>query len=385
MKNASASAAQRRAKMEKIKTDSAVKKVREPLFHVSRRDAMPIWQSMLIRIGAILIAFFISAIFIGASSPDGNFGLFFKSMFKGAFGTARDRWVLARDTALLLGVGIALSAAFKMKFWNLGGNGQILVGALATTACMYYLGGEIADALLYPIMIVASVVAGALWALIPAIFKAYFKTNESLFTLMMNYIAAGLIEFFISVWYPRGSGSMSPMKHGNLPQVGNEFLLPIIVVALITGLIFVYFRYSKHGYEISVVGESENTAKYIGINVKKVIMRTLILSGAICGIIGLLLSGSINYGVVSANSADNRGFTAIIVAWLAKFDPFVMILTSFFISFLSRGMSQVRRDFGFTNNALTSVVVAIIYFFVIGCEFFITYKLSVKKSNKEKK
>lgn len=371
--------------MKNIKNNTSCIKVREPLFHVSKRDGMPLWQSLCIRIGSILVAFLISAIFIASSTPRGSFGMFFKSMFDGAFGTSRNRWLLIRDTALLLCVGIALAPAFKMKFWNLGGNGQILVGALATTACMYYLGGKIANALLYPIMIVSSVAAGALWAFIPAIFKANFKTNESLFTLMMNYIASGLISYFIAVWYPRGSGSMSPMKKGNLPQLGNEYVLTILVVAVITALMFVYFKFSKHGYEISVVGESENTAKYIGINVKKVIMRTLILSGAICGIVGLLLSGAINYGVVSAETAENRGFTAIIVAWLAKFDPLVMILTSLFITFLSRGMAQVRIDFGFTNNALTSVVVAIIYFFVIGCEFFINYKLAIKKFNKEKK
>ena len=358
-------------------------KMHEPLFHVSKRVSLPLWKSLLIRIGSILIALLISAILITVSSKS-SFGGVFKSMYAGTFGNSFNSWLLFQETALLLCVGLALAPAFKMKFWNLGGNGQILMGCLATTACMYYLGGKLPDAVVWILMFITSIVTSALWAAIPAIFKAYFKTNESLFTLMMNYIAAGLIDYFIAVWYPRGSGSMLPIFEANLPKLYNDYLLPIVVGIVLTILMFVYFRYSKHGYEISVVGGSENTAKYVGINVKAVIIRTMLLSGAICGIVGLILSGSINFGVISQSSADNRGFTAIIVAWLAKFDPIIMILTSFFITFISKGMSQVRVDCGLTNNSITNVVIGIIYFFIIGCEFFITYKLRFKNKAKEK-
>lgn len=360
------------------------RKVHEPLFHVSKRSNMPKWQAIAIRLGAIAIALLISVIFITVSTGS-SFIKIFKSMFNGTFGNSFNCWLLLQETALLLCVGLALAPAFKMKFWNLGGNGQIMVGALATTACMYYLGGKLPDAVVWLFMLVGSIVAGALWAVIPAIFKAHFKTNESLFTLMMNYIAAGLIDYFIAIWYPRGSGSMKPIFKANLPKVGNEYLLAIIVAVVITAIMFVYFKFSKHGYEISVVGESENTAKYVGINVKAVIIRTLILSGALCGIVGLLLSGGINFGVISQTTADNRGFTAIIVAWLAKFDPLVMVLTSFFITFISKGMSQVRVDCGLTNNSLTNLVIGIIYFFIIGCEFLITYKIKFRNKEKEKK
>lgn len=233
------------------------------------------------------------------------------------------------------------------------------------------------------LMIVASVAAGAIWAVIPAIFKARFKTNESLFTLMMNYIATGLVLFCIDSWVKTGSGVLTPIKEGNLITIGNDHVLTIIVVALMTAFMFVYLKYTKHGYELSVVGESENTARYVGINVKKVIIRTLVLSGAMCGIIGLLLGGSINH-TVNSESVANRGFTGIMVAWLAKFDPIMMILTAFFITFLSRGMGQVQSAFGITNSAVSDIIVGLIYFCIIGCEFFINYRLIFRKKRKEK-
>ena len=147
-------------------------------------------------------------------------------------------------------------------------------------------------------------------------------------------------------------------------------------------LMYFYLKYSKHGYEISVVGESENTAKYVGSNVKKVVIRTLIISGAICGLIGLLLSGSINY-TVSEDMSNNMGFTAIMAVWLAKFNPFLIILTSALINFVSNGMRQVKMDFGYYNSAIANVVLGVIYFFIIGCEFFISYKIVFRKKKVE--
>ena len=168
-------------------------------------------------------------------------------------------------------------------------------------------------------------------------------------------------------------------------EIVNTHLLTIIVVAIITVVMFFYMRNFKQGYEISVVGESENTARYIGVNVKIVIIRTLAISGAICGLIGLLLAGSIDHSI-SEQTANNMGFTAIMVAWLAKFNPLMMILTSFLISFLTRGMGQVQTDFGITNDAVADLVVGLIYFVIIGCEFFISYKIKFKnEKNKTQK
>ena len=151
---------------------------------------------------------------------------------------------------------------------------------------------------------------------------------------------------------------------------------------VITVLMYIYLRFSKHGYEISVVGESVNTAKYVGIKVDKVIVRTMLLSGAIAGIVGFVLAGSINH-TISTTSANNMGFTGIMVTWLAAFNPLIMILTSFFITFISNGMVEVRKTFMFTNDSISNIVVGIVYFAIIVCPFFINYKLVFRKHEKE--
>lgn len=356
--------------------------VHEPLFHIVKRSDLSLKKAILIRSIAVAVGLLI-CIFICSNLFSANPFEILEELFAGAFGTEDRTWWLLRDLALLLGVGIALIPAFKMKFWNLGGNGQVLVGCLASVACMFYLGGKLPDGVVNILMIVSSILAGAIWAVIPAIFKAYFKTNESLFTLMMNYIAVGLVNIAISSWVKSGSGTLYPIKTANLPEIYNSHLLPILVVVVLTAFMYVYLKYSKHGFELSIVGESENTAKYVGINVKWVIIRTLIISGAICGIIGLLLGGAINH-TVSAESAKNMGFTGIMVAWLAKFNPLMMILTSFLIIFLSKGMGQVQAAFGITNSSVSDIVVAIIYFCIIACEFFINYKVIFKKNGGKK-
>ncbi len=356
-------------------------KIREPLFHLTKRDSLPLWKAILIRGGAIVLGILFASILCGLLFSANPFKVI-ASLFKGAFGTERRFWLLFRDTALLLGVGLALVPAFKMKFWNLGGNGQILMGALVTIAIMRSNLGANNVAIANILMVICAILVGAIWAVIPAIFKAFFKTNESLFTLMMNYIAVGLVSYFINNWSTNGSGVLGQIQTGHLPEILNPHLLTIIVVTVLTAIMYIYLKYSKQGYEVSVVGESENTAKYIGLNVKTVTIRTLAISGAICGIVGLLLAGSIDHSI-SEQTANNMGFTAIMVAWLGKFNPLIMILTSLLISFLTRGMGQVQTDFNVRNNAIANIVVGIIYFFIIGCEFFITYKLKFKKEKAE--
>lgn len=355
--------------------------LKEPFVRIIKRDNISIQKIIIIYSVALLIGLLLSGTLCTLFSHKSLFD-FFGSLFDGAFGSERKIWLLLQDMSLLLGTSIALLPAFKMKFWNLGGNGQILIGCLSAITCMFYLGGKVADSVIIVAMLLASVISGAVWAVIPAIFKAKFNTNESLFTLMMNYIAQGLVSFCITVWVKTGSGVLAPISYGNIPEIGNKYLLPIILFTLITVLMYVYLRSSKHGYEISVVGESINTAKYVGIKVNKVIIRTMILSGAIAGLVGFVLAGSINH-TVSTVSANNMGFTGIMATWLAAFNPLVIILTSFFITFISKGMMEVRKTFMFTNDAVSNIVVGIVYFVVIVCSFFINYKLVFRKNAKE--
>ncbi|MGN1051463.1 MAG: ABC transporter permease, partial [Acutalibacteraceae bacterium] len=313
----------------------------------------------------------------------------YQTMVKGAFGTSRRIWSLLQNLSMLLCVSLAVTPAFKMKFWNIGAEGQVLIGGLATAACMINFGDKIPNALLIIVMIVASIVSAAIWALIPAFFKAKFNTNETLFTLMMNYVAIQLVSYFEMLWEnPKGSsniGIINQATHaGWLPTLGKyEYLLNVIVVLALTVFMYVYLKYSKHGYELTVVGESENTARYIGLNVKKVIMRTMILSGAICGIAGLLLVGGTNH-TITTTTAGGRGFTAIMVSWLAKFNPIIMILTALLIAFLQSGAGEISTVFGL-NESFSDIITGIIIFFIIGCEFFINYKLHFRFSHKEVK
>ena len=362
-------------------------KKKEPLFHIVKRSALPWYRALLIRIAAIILALILCAVITTITTGINPIQVY-ESIFAGAFGSARKTWVTLQNISILLLISLALTPAFKMKFWNIGGEGQVLIGGLAAAACMICLDDKMPSGLVILCMVLASIVAGAVWGLIPAFFKAKWNTNETLSTLMMNYIATQLVAFFTIVWeVPKGSGKIGIINQdtnlGWLPQAfGSKYLLSIIVAVLVTLFMYVYLNFSKQGYEIAVVGESENTAKYVGIKVEKVIIRTMLLSGAICGLVGLLLVGGINH-TVTTTIAGGQGFTGVLVSWMSKFNPLTMVFSSFLIIFMDRGASEISTNFGL-NHSYADILTGIILFFIIGCEFFITYRLQFrKKAEKE--
>ena len=361
-------------------------KVREPLFHIVKRDALPWYRAWGIRALAIVLALLLCALITTLCTQLNPFKVF-AAMFNGAFGTPRKMWILGQNLAILLCISLAVTPAFKMRFWNIGAEGQVLAGGLAAAACMVCLGDKVPNGLLIVLIVLSGIAAGAVWAGIPAIFKAKWNTNETLFTLMMNYVATQIVAYFIIIWEsPKGSGQVGIINQsteaGWLPQIGSyKYLLTILVVVVLTVLVHIYLKYSKHGYEISVVGESERTARYVGIKVGKVIVRTMLLSGALCGIAGVLLVSGTDH-TISTTIAGGRGFTAVMVSWLAKFNPISMILTSFLLVFLSRGAGEISTVFGL-NQSFADILSGIIIFFIIGCEFFITYRLSFRKPAKK--
>ena len=361
--------------------------VHEPLFHITKRTSVPTWKAWTFRIAAILLALIFCGIVTVILTGENPVQVYV-TMFKGAVGTQRRIWTLAQNMALLLCVSLAVTPAFKMKFWNIGAEGQILAGGLATAAVMIFLGDKVPTPVLFLIMAVSSVFAGAVWGLIPAIFKAKWNTNETLFTLMMNYIASCIVSYFCYEWsVPKGSGHIGTIngstEAGWLPALfGKSYLCNILIVVALTAFMYVYLKYSKHGYEISVVGGSENTAKYIGINVKKVIIRAMLLSGAIRGIAGFLMVSGTDHTITS-DTAGGRGFTAIMVSWLAKFDPLHMILTSLLIVFLQRGAGEISTVFGL-NESFSEIITGIIIFFIIGSEFFVNYELKFREKEAKK-
>ena len=356
------------------------------LFHIAKRDALPWYKAALIRGGAILLALIVCALVTTLLTGENPISIY-STIFRGAFGTARKTWVTFQNLAVLLGISLAVTPAFKMRFWNIGAEGQVLIGCLATAACMICLGGKISNALLIVIMLIASLAAGALWGFLPAIFKAKWNTNETLFTLMMNYIATQLAAFFIIVWeVPKGAGKIGIINQsseaGWLPVIaGKQYLLTILVVAILTAVMYIYLSKSKHGYEIAVVGESQRTASYAGIKVSRVIVRTMVLSGAVCGLMGLLLTAGTDH-TLTTTIVGGRGFTAVMVSWLAKFNPIAMIFTSLLLVVLGRGASEISSAF-MLNQSFSDILTGIILFFIIGSEFFLTYRVSLRKGKKE--
>ena len=356
------------------------------LFHIAKRDALPWYQAALIRGCAILLALVVCALVTMLMTGENPFSIY-ATIFKGAFGTARKTWVTFQNLAVLLGISLAVTPAFKMRFWNIGAEGQVLIGCLATAACMICLGDKIPNALLILISLLAALAVGAVWGLLPAFFKAKWNTNETLFTLMMNYIATQLSAFFIIVWeVPKGAGKIGIINQnseaGWLPVIGGQkYLLIILVVAILTVLMYIYLNYSKHGYEIAVVGESQRTASYAGIKVERVIIRTMLLSGAVCGLMGFLLTAGTDH-TLTTTIVGGRGFTAVMVSWMAKFNPIVMIFTSLLLVVLGRGASEISSTFSL-NQSFSDILTGIILFFIIGSEFFITYQVSLRKNGKK--
>lgn len=385
-------------------------KIKEPLIRVVRRDDVTKLAAFFIKFFAIILSCIIclAAIYVlTGSTPDKVAQAMGSEIF--GFGTrqmnnimkayssspvegfirgllsSKPFWRTIRDAMIMLCVAIALTPAFKMKFWNIGGEGQILMGGLATATVMIFGADKLSPPLLILTMLASSIVAGLVWGLIPALFKAKWNTNETLFTLMMNYIAIQLVMFFNIIWDTTGGAGYI----GTINQSGREgwfsttiasgmlgtenYIIHLVSVILLTVLVYIYLGYTKHGYEISVVGESENTARYAGISIKKVIIRTVCISGAICGLAGFLLVAGSTHSIAK-NTADSRGFTAIIVAWLSKFNPFLMIFYSFLIIFLSNGSKEIATRCGL-NEAAADVLTGIVLFFIIASDFFINYRL----------
>ena len=367
--------------------NASAKKHHEPLFHIAKRDEMASWKAWLIRLAAILVGFLamsfvLTALCNASFNKAVSFGdvmeRFQLSIFGRAFqgGKAAQLWSFLQSAAILLCLSLALTPAFRMKFWNCGAEGQALFGGLCAMFCMINLGGILPETVLVPVVILASILGGALWGLIPALFHAQYGTNETLFTLMMNYIATQLVAYFV---YSNGQGSnvINPVSTGALPVIGGQqYLLNVLIVLVLMVLMFVYMRYSKQGYEVSVVGESQNTARYIGINVKKVIIRTMIISGALCGVAGMLLVAGKDHSINTA-TVGGQGFTAIMISWLGQFNPFIMAAMAGLVTFLKTGAAKVADTF-FLNSSYADIVSGIVILFLVGCEFFIQYTVKFR-------
>lgn len=346
---------------------------KEPLLRIVKRTELDRRSALLLKLASVAAAIVAGGLFILAI----GFNPFsvYATIINGAFRSAEAVRATAKLAVPLLISSLGVSLAFKMRFWNIGAEGQIIMGAVfATYFALYH--NNWPKPLLMLAMFLASMLGGALWGLIPAFCKARFNTNETLFTLMLNYIALNVIVFLRDGPWADPESSGFPkiarfVKNAQLYQVFKVQIGWIVGLALVA-LIYVYINYTKQGYEISVVGESSATARYAGMPVRTIILRTMAVSGAVCGIAGMTQATGSDM-TLAASVAGGVGFTAIIVAWLASLNPFGILLTTLLFSVLEKGCSVMQSTFGLSSYS-AGVLQGIILFFVLAGEFFIRYR-----------
>lgn len=352
-----------------------------PLIRLAKRDVMPRKKVWAIRAASFLVAILLGALIflILGNDPLTAYG----TIISGSLGKKTAIRQTVKIAVPLLGTALAIAPCFKMRFWNIGAEGQITAGAMAATYFALFWYDKLPAPVLLLVMGLAAAVVGGIWGLIPGFFKAKWNTNETLFTLMMNYIIIGVVK-----WLQGGPWEGKPGSQ-IIPNFNSAAVLPKvfgihcgwIIVLVLTVLMYVYMKYTKHGFEISVIGESENTARYAGMNVGRIIMRTVFLSGAICGLVGFMVASGANMTLYDS-VADGAGFTAITVAWLAQLNPFAMIAISLLLAVLDKGASTLHTRMAIPAS-ISDIITGIFLFCMLGCEFFINYKIIFRGRQKE--
>lgn len=350
--------------------------------HVVQRGEMPQHRTWAFRLFAVLGALVTGGIFLWSLgyNPFHVYG----TMLQGSLGSAgmQKETIKLMIPLCLTTLGVAL--AFKMRFWNIGAEGQICAGAIAASYFAYF-HADLPSWLLLCVMALAAILAGGLWGLIPAYFKTRFGTNETLFTLMLNYIVMYFITFLREgPWRnPEGGFAATPRfpKQARLPElpfpgVGNVHIGWIVMFLAVIGL-FIYLRYTKQGYELSVVGENERTARYAGMPVKRIVLRTMFISAGLCGLVGMLQVAGPDRQLTDA-VANGRGFQAVSVAWLSRLSPVGILVVSFLFSVMQKGASMMQTEYRIPSS-MSDILQGIILFFVLGSEFFIQYRIARRK------
>lgn len=354
---------------------------KEPLIRVVKKAEISGFSLALLSVISIVVAFVAGGIFflMLGINPLSAYAKIFAGAFKGKIAII----ATVKIAVPLLITSLGITLAFKMQFWNIGAEGQIIMGAI----CASYFALFHSDMPHIPLIITmfaAGIIGGGLWGLIPAFFKCKFNTNETLFTLMLNYIALYLIIYFKEgPWRDPSSGGFPKIatfvENARLDKLLGVHIGWVIALVLVAA-VYIYLKYTKQGYEISVVGESKNTARYAGMNVDKIVMRTMFLSGAICGIAGMTQATGAAY-TLSDGIAGGVGFTAIIVAWLSRLNAVMCIFVTLLLSVLDKGGSVMQSAFS-VPTYVSEVLKGIILFVILGFDFFIQYKVVIRKEKK---
>ena len=357
----------------------------EPFIRISRRSDINLKGKTIIKASSILGAFLLCGLLSTIISPGSFFG-FYGSLFSSTFFSLSTSLATLWDAALLLIIAAAITPAFKMKFWNIGAEGQVLMGCLGSAIVMMFVAPHIPTPLALILMFLLAIAFGSLWAFIPSLFKALFGTNETLFTLMMNYIAIYIVNAYekANAEPGQGIGVINPDKHqGWLPNLfGQTYLLGIIIILLLIVSIWFFLKYTKKGYEIAVLNGSTRTAEYVGINVKWVTIRTMLMSGALCGLAGFLIV-SCGAHTVSSSVVNFKGYTAVMISWLGHFNPLEMGLYAVLYSLITIGGGAAAGDWGYSSD-IASVFSGILFLIVLASEFFMNFRVRLNIHKKKK-
>lgn len=349
------------------------------LFKVERRPIPSGQGVVLVSILAILAALVVAGIFfwIYGVSPFYAYNL----ILKGALGSKLGLTETVRRAIPLLLCGVGLTIAFRALFWNIGAEGQLLLGAVAAAGVALFSG--LPDVLLLPAMFIAGFLAGALWGLIPAALKARLGINDVITTLMMNYIAIYLVEWLIhGPW--KGTQMRGFAYTDKFPQAAMLPLIPgtrIHWPTLVLGLVLAVAAYIlitriRQGFEIRVVGENPDAARFAGISHLKTTLLVMFISGGLAGLAGVGEMAGIHGMLRSATQISmGYGYTAIIVAWLARRNPLAVIVTSLLFGVIMAGGDVIKVSLGLPFQ-LINLFNGLILFFLIGSELLMHYKIS---------
>lgn len=358
-------------------------------FRMVKREGVN-WKSIAISyIIAIVVAVVIGGILLSIQNV--NPFDYYRDMF--SLGLVGNKFAYKQVEAFikiftpLLLTSVALSLAFKMRFWNIGGEGQFIMGALGAGAVAYLLGDSLPAIVILPLMGIVGAIIGGVYGAVVAVLKVKFNTNETLLTLMMNYLALYLLKFFgetsgdwnffLSTESARAIFATFPDSGFmiNIPTFFGSFSLnlSLVIAVLICIAIWWYLKYTKQGYEISVVGDSPNSARYAGMKVSKIVIRTIFISAALIGLAGAFYASSA--GTLSTAMTNDVGWTGIIVAWLAKLNTIGIVVTSLLITVLQHGCSVASSSYSTVDANFADLLQGMILFAVLTADFFTRFKL----------
>ncbi len=349
-------------------------------FYIVKKTEVSYVNSLALSFISLLCALFIGGLFILCLGK--NPFTVYAAIIEGAYKSARTGSYVFKTIGYaipLVITSLGVSLAFKMKFWNIGAEGQMIGGAiLASYFALFH--ADMPHWILMIVMLLAGIVGGGVLGIVPAYFKCKFGTNETLFTLMLNYIALSFITYFKDGPWSETRGFPGIAKfaeNARLDVLGGVHIGWILTIILVIS-VFLYMRYTKQGYEISVIGDSLNTARYAGMNVNRIIIRTMFISGALCGIAGMLQVSGIEH-TLGEDIAGGRGFTAIIIAWLSRLNPFICVVFSMLFATLTQGCSgSAMLKLGLSPE-VAEILQGLILFVILAFDFFMQYKLVYRR------